>query len=335
MANPEHLAKLREGVGAWNAWRARDPGVRPNLADADLSDLNLAHIDLSRSDAVRANLSRTVLAGAVLKWTDLFRANLEGATLENAIALGANFQDAALAGANLGAVLTRVSFNGPSFGAAKFHGATLGRTVFAAADLSGVTGLESVTHVAPSSVGIDTIAYSQGKIPEAFLRGCGVPDQFVAYARSLVANPIEFYSAFLSYSKDDHDFVARLRADLQARSVRVWFAPEDLKIGGRFAELIEESIRVYDKLMIVLSRSSVASRWVEREVNAALEREDRDSRTVLFPIRIDDAVKETTAPWAADIRRSRYIGDFSRWKEHDAYAKALERLLRDLKTDKP
>lgn len=333
MANPEHVAKLREGVAAWNAWRARDPGVRPNLADADLSDLNLAHIDLSRADAVRANLSRTVLAGAVLKWTDLFRANLEGATLENAIALGANFQDAALSGANLGAVLTRVSFNGPSFGSAKFHGATLGRTVFAAADLSGVTGLESVTHVAPSSVGIDTIAHSRGNIPETFLRGCGVPEQFIAYARSLMANPVEFYSVFISYSKADHDFAARLWADLQARSVRVWFAPEDLKSGDRFPERIEESIRIYDKVMIVLSRSSVASRWVEREVNAAIEREDRESRTVLFPIRIDDAVKETAAPWAADIRRSRHIGDFSRWKEHDAYTKALERLLRDLKAD--
>ena len=27
----------------------------------------------------------------------------------------------------------------------------------------------------------------------------------------------------------------------------------------------------------------------------------------------------------------RNIGDFTRWKEHDAYSKALERRLRDLK----
>jgi hypothetical protein len=26
-------------------------------------------------------------------------------------------------------------------------------------------------------------------------------------------------------------------------------------------------------------------------------------------------------------------GDFTRWKEHDAYSKALERLLRDLKVE--
>lgn len=64
-------------------------------------------------------------------------------------------------------------------------------------------------------------------------------------------------------------------------------------------------------------------------MNAAREREDRESRTVLFPIRIDDAVMKARQPWAADIRRSRHIGDFSRW--HDAYTKAFERLLRDLR----
>ena len=39
---------------------------------------------------------------------------------------------------------------------------------------------------------------------------------------------------------------------------------------------------------------------------------------------------ETNQAWAAEIRRARHIGDFSRWKEHDAYQQAFERLLRDL-----
>jgi hypothetical protein len=45
------------------------------------------------------------------------------------------------------------------------------------------------------------------------------------------------------------------------------------------------------------------------------------------------AVKSTGQAWIADIRRTRPIGDFSRWKEHDAYQQAFERLLRDLKAD--
>lgn len=41
-----------------------------------------------------------------------------------------------------------------------------------------------------------------------------------------------------------------LHADLQSKNVRCWFAPEDLKIGDKFRTRIEESIRVYDKLMV-------------------------------------------------------------------------------------
>ena len=35
--------------------------------------------------------------------------------------------------------------------------------------------------------------------------------------------------------------------------------------------------------------------------------------------------------WARLLRGQRNIGDFTRWKEHDSYSKALKRLLRDLK----
>jgi hypothetical protein len=55
---------------------------------------------------------------------------------------------------------------------------------------------------------------------------------------------------------------------------------------------------------------------------------------VLFPVRLNEAGHEQRAGWAADIKRTRHIGDFTRWKEHDAYTKALDRLLRDLRVEK-
>jgi hypothetical protein len=51
---------------------------------------------------------------------------------------------------------------------------------------------------------------------------------------------------------------------------------------------------------------------------------------VLFPIRLDETVMETDQAWAADIRRTRHIGDFCRWKDHDSYQQAFNRLLHDL-----
>jgi TIR domain len=200
-------------------------------------------------------------------------------------------------------------------------------------DLSKVLGLESVDHDGPSHIGIDTIYKSKGQIPEVFLRGAGVPEPFIVQMKALIGamEPIQFYSCFISHSSKDQDFAERLHADLQAKGVWCWFAPEDLKAEDRFQESIEESIRVYDKVMIVLSEASVMSRWVEREVLAAREREDRENRLVLFPVRIDDAIKEAPQPWAADLRRSRHIGDFRAWHQDPAYRTAFDRLLRDLK----
>jgi hypothetical protein len=52
-----------------------------------------------------------------------------------------------------------------------------------------------------------------------------------------------------------------------------------------------------------------------------------------MPIRLDEIIMETDQSWAAEIRRTRHIGDFSQWKDHDAYQQAFERLLRGLKAE--
>ena len=66
-------------------------------------------------------------------------------------------------------------------------------------------------------------------------------------------------------------------------------------------------------------------------MESAFEKERKQKRAVLFPIRLDDAVMDTKEAWAADIRRVRHMGDFRGWKVHDTYRQAFERLMRDLK----
>jgi len=204
-----------------------------------------------------------------------------------------------------------------------FAGATISWCTFSATDLSEARGLLEIRHTNPSSIGIDTL-YESGGLPEAFLRGCGVPEEFIAYADSLVGKPIEYFSCFISYSSQDDAFVRNLYEYLQSKKLRVWFAPEDLKIGDRFHSRIEEAIRMHDKLVLVLSKHSVTSAWVRREVDAALEREDREKRDIIFPIRVDDSIFEVDEAWARELRRSRHIGDFRE-------STAFERLAKDLR----
>lgn len=148
----------------------------------------------------------------------------------------------------------------------------MGFTGFADNDLSTVKGLATARHLGPSTIGITTIYKSKGNIPENFLRGAGVPEDFITYMKSLAQNPIDFYSCFISYSSQDDDFDQRLHADLQQQGVRCWFAPEDLKIGDKFRMRIDESIRIHDKLMVILSENSICSPWVKNELEAALEK---------------------------------------------------------------
>jgi hypothetical protein len=170
-----------------------------------------------------------------------------------------------------------------------------------------------------------------------FLRGCGLPDNWIEYLPSLLNQPIQHYSCFISYSSKDQDFADRLHADLQNKGVRCWFAPHDLRIGDKTWDAIDEAIRLRDKLLLILSENSIASDWVEDEVSKAFAEERARKLNVLFPVRIDDAVMATSEPWAVKLRDQRHIGDFRKWKEHDGYQGSLERLLRDLKvpTSKP
>jgi TIR domain-containing protein len=166
------------------------------------------------------------------------------------------------------------------------------------------------------------------------LRGVGLPDNLIDYLPSLLLNaPIQFHSCFISYSSKDHEFAERLYADLQNKGVRCWYAPEDMKIGDKFCSRIDQSIHLHDRLLLILSAHSITSPWVETEVETAFEKEEKEKRPVLFPIRVDGAVMDSSVSWAAAIRRTRHIGDFTHWKEHDAYQKALARVLRDLQTE--
>ncbi len=346
-----------------------------DLTDADLSGAEMtgAHppnVDLSNAELTGANLTRSNLFGAILSSAKLTRANLSGANLTGAYLpcadlsganlsgvnlRGANLTDANLTGANLfradlpgaflsGADLTLADLSQTIFNSARidntvFNLATLGYGVFVGTDFSTAIGLDSVVHDAPTSIGVDSIFQSNGKIPEVFLRGCGVPEELITYLPSLIGNPFEFYSCFISYSHQDEEFCKRLHSRMQQEKLRVWYAPEDLKRGRKIHEQIDSAIRVHDKLLLVLSEHSMKSDWVSTEIYRAIKREKQEGKRVLFPIRLCsfDAIKDWTLltdqakDLAVEIREYFIPDDFSNWKDHDAFETGFSKLLRDLR----
>ena len=378
MANLEHLMILKQGAEAWNKWREKNPETWPDLNKADLTEANLSGANLSRADLVAAFLAETDLSVANLNGGKLIGANLNGAKLSGASLSGADLRRADLIGANLsgaslsGADLTKADLSGADLIGANLSGADLTKADLTKADLSGADllearlgranlfevcldlavleetgiadvdlstarGLEYCKHYGPSTIDYRTLLKS-GPLPLVFLRGCGLPDNLIEYLPSLLNQPIQFYSCFISYSSKDQKFAERLHADLQDKGVRCWFAPEDLKIGAELRSTFDEAIRLRDKLLILLSADSIQSGWVQREAEQALDEEKRRRKAgrkdcqVLFPVRLDDVIFDIETGWATDVKR-RHIGDFRCWKDHDSYQKAFKRLLRDLKME--
>jgi len=250
-----------------------------------------------------------------------------------------SYRMAVLTGADLSATdLQWASFRSAVLHRNNWNGAKIGFTTFSNVDLSCAIGLESVEHSGPSSIGIDTIYRSEGKIPHIFLRGAGVPEHFIEYMTSLVGTGIEFYSLFISYSHQDEEFAKRLHSNLEANGVRCWYAPEDMPGGKKLHEEIDSAIRMHDKLLLILSENSMKSEWVKTEISKARKREIKEGQRVLFPIRLcsfgelrdwecfdADAGKDS----AREIREY-FIPDFSNWKDHDAYRLAFDKQLHDL-----
>jgi hypothetical protein len=349
MTNEELVALLRRSIEQWNAWRKNNPTIHPDLSGTDLSNVDLSHADLSETNLSNADLSNTTLyatdlsitelsnaklSNANLCYSNLIGANLSNADLSNADLTGTNFGGANLSGANLsGANLMFINLNEADLRGTNLTHAVMDGTSIGDRDLRVVHGLETIYHEGPSPLSINTIYLSQGNIPEEFIRGTGVPNEFLEYIKTLTNKPFEYYSCFISYSHHDEAFAKRLHTDLRENNVQSWFAPHDIRIGDEFRSRIEESIRKHDKVLLVLSRHSINSTWVQKEVETAFEKEQKRKRPVLFPIKLDESVIRTKKSWAADIRRMRHIGDFQRWKEHDEYQQAFTRLLRDLKAE--
>jgi hypothetical protein len=159
MANEEHLARLKEGVEAWNQWRAANPGIRPdlseaqrarenlrgaNLSGAHLDEAELTHADLSQAELRGANLWAARLIGAHLHGADLFGANLSDANLHQANRFKANLHRASLFKANLHrAKLHQANLFGVSLFGADLLGANLSGANLSRADLTAVRLVET------------------------------------------------------------------------------------------------------------------------------------------------------------------------------------------------
>jgi hypothetical protein len=332
MANPEHLERLKQGVEVWNQWRKYYPQTVPDLSGEDLSRHVLVGFELHN-----VNLNAANLFGVTFANTDLNESNLKGAALSWADFSGASLFSADLSQANF----IDTNLNAANLNGAKFQDAIFGRTSLGNTDLSQVIGLETATHYFPSTIGIDTLYKSQGNIPDVFLRGCGVPESFITFQKSLVNTPIEFFSCFISYSHEDKSFARRLHDQLQARGIRCWLDEHQMLPGHDLFEEVDRGIKLWDKVLLCGSKHSLTSWWVDDEVQRAFSKEqqlmkERGTKTLaLIPLNLDGYMfgSEWQTAKAQQIK-SRLAADFTGWESDNAkFEREFERVVKSLRTD--
>ncbi|HTA30111.1 MAG TPA: toll/interleukin-1 receptor domain-containing protein [Candidatus Cybelea sp.] len=361
MANPEHLRRLKEGVAAWNKWREESSHVIPDLngatlstaqlSGANLSSANLKHANLRRASLIVSNLSGAELAGADLFDTklnhadfsraclaraDLSAANLSGSKLFASDLSGANLSGADLSGSDLsGANLRDANVYNTSFAKVR-----LDHTTFTFTSLKTARGLEACEHLGPSALDYHTLMIS-GPLPEAFLRGCGLPDEFIRYLPGFWNQPNAFYSCFISYSLVDKPFALRLHDALQARGIRCWLDEHPVLAGEQIHRTVDEGIRLWDKVLLCCTKDSLTSWWVDKEVEKALQKEEKISKgrgkevLAIIPLNLDGHMFwPGWQGWNQQHLTSRMAPDFTGWEKDSAkFEEQLEIVINSLRAD--
>lgn len=390
MADQEMLDILKKGGKFWNKWREKNDYIinlsKADLRGLDLREVNFGPADKYVTNLSYANFSDSNLEGAYLKSANLSRANFRRAKLGISNLIGANLYKANLSQADLtaallyranlfkanfrkanlrvtdfsnadltevdfsNAILKETEFNRSNLDGAKFNNAQVGGTIFARVNLDNVLGLEEVVHTSSSTIGSDTLWFSQGKIPENFLRGCGLSDVDIEYAK--LANPnltnedivkiqyrifdlratraFQISPLFISYSHGDTAFVDILENRLIAKGIRFWRDIHDMT-SGKIETQIDYAIKQNPIVLLVLSKNSLKSDWVQHEVRKAREVEKEIGRDTICPIALDDSWKSANWPQRIMEQIMEYnILDFSAWQDKSTFQIKFSKLLQGL-----
>lgn len=317
----------------------------------DLRQANLADADLEGAHLVRADLTGANLEGANLDECDLRSASLVGCNLIHCSLEGANLRLTELARCDLtGAWLSNTDLSYADLEDAVLTDAQVGNTIFTKCDLSSVKGLDRTRHYGPSTISVDTLRISKGRIPDVFLKGCGLTDfeiEFSKLHRPNLSNDeitrilyeihnlratqsIQINGVFISYSHLDSDFVNRIESLLNKHGIRFWRDVHHAT-AGPLERQIEKAMRINDTVLLVLSTASVESDWVEHEVTLARRLEKEKGKHILCPVALDNSW--ATCVWEERMKEQikKYnVLDFSTWQNPDRLSVQFDKLIEGL-----
>ena len=234
--------------------------VRANLSNATLRHAALKGADLSYATLSYADLESADLSGADLTATDLSWASLTSANLRGAVLTTTSLIMANLTGADLrGARVIKSSMDSTIL-----HRAIAGGTMFSNCDLRAVIGLDTMLHGAPSSVSLDTLARSGGRIPRLFLQGAGVAEPLIAAQDVLAAERRTYPTVLLIGSMADSVLAEKLCEGLSQAHIPAWALYPDDENALNTGETSLDHTVYYDRLALLCTDGALENPLTSR-----------------------------------------------------------------------
>jgi len=310
---------------------------------ADLRAALFADVDGRRTSFRGADMRNCVIACSQFGAVTFAKAKLDRCHMRDVTTYNVDFSDVSFSKANL----SNVHFSVGSFYDCNFTGARFHRLAFIQClGLASSKGLTTIFHMGPSALDSVTLRENIVAMPDEFLLELGYSKQETETVKALYSSGIKFYSCFISYTRSEREIASMLQRDLIASGVSCWRDETDMRGGDYWRRQINEALRVYDKVLIICSRSSLRRSEVVEEIIEGIEQERASGRQKLFPITVDNYLfsknarqnvmklpqRQQREDWLTYLLNY-HVPDFSMWKDREAYSCIFDRLLADLQAD--
>jgi len=315
---------------------------RSNLSHAILTRANMARCVLIRSNLSRSTLRATDLTGADLSSSDISFANLEGANLSRTNLTSADLTGADLTGANLrGAILSSTILKQADFTGADLRGASLikadlesanfyetvfGFSTIVNCDLSKAMALEFARHTGPSTIGLDTLAKSGGRIPRKFLEDAGVAAPLMEAQDLFMGVNRDFPSVLTIGSMEDGELAGRLRDGLRAAQIPCWSVAADDEAGIQSGATIIDHTVYFDRLVLLCTAPALESPQTRRYMSELAGGKGPESRRDIISLAAGTLFDHSQDGLCAILREGTVV-DFRGWEEEGVFETAVATLV--------
>ena len=157
--------------------------------------------------------------------------------------------------------------------------------------------------------------------------------------KELSLTDVPMHKCFISYNRNDKRFATHLYNQLRKQGVLVWYAEDKMVAGEKIDEQINRGIKSHDKVILVLSKNSIVSDWVEYEIQYSQRVAIENDMEVLIPVLLVAHDSGEFQSWSvintenpdediADLIRSRLLPDFTNWESEASFKKSFDQLMR-------